>query len=225
MQKYKTLVFDCDGVLLDSNRVKTEAFRTVATQFSAAAADSLVSYHTQNGGISRYRKFEYLLTDILRREADPVLVATLSAQYGDCVERDLLECAVAPGLAELRQKTAEADWMIVSGGDQAQLRRVFDKRGLSFLFDGGIYGSPTTKDEILAREIQNGSIASPAIYIGDSRYDHVASSRAGLDFIFASGWSEFSEWCEYCNTNRIVVIKDVSQLAVVLADESVGQYA
>lgn len=43
MQKYETLVFDCDGVLLDSNRVKTEAFWTVASQFGQAAADALYS--------------------------------------------------------------------------------------------------------------------------------------------------------------------------------------
>ena len=27
---YKALVFDCDGVVLDSNRIKTEAFRIAA---------------------------------------------------------------------------------------------------------------------------------------------------------------------------------------------------
>jgi phosphoglycolate phosphatase-like HAD superfamily hydrolase len=216
MKKYLTLIFDCDGVLLDSNRVKTEAFRTVAAQFGDEPAEALVRYHTQNGGISRYRKFEHLLVEILKREGPAELVGELASQYGDCVERDLLECAVAPGLAALRAKTADASWMLVSGGDQAQLRRVFAARGLIGLFDGGIYGSPTSKDEILAREQASGAIKAPAIYFGDSRYDHVAATRAGLDFVFVHAWSEFSDWPQYTADNAIEVVREVAHLEPML---------
>ncbi|WP_312548568.1 HAD family hydrolase [Massilia sp.] len=212
MLKYQTLVFDCDGVLLDSNRVKTEAFRTVGLQYGEAAAESLVRYHMQNGGISRYRKFEFLLKEILGQEAPASTVDALASQYGECVERDLLQCQVATGLVELRERTAGTRWMVVSGGDQAQLRRVFAARGLTDLFDGGIYGSPTSKDDILSREISNGSIARPAIYFGDSRYDHVAATRAGLDFIFMHKWTEFSEWRHYSADNGITAVSDIEKI-------------
>lgn len=195
---YITLVFDCDGVLLDSNRVKTEGFRAVASRFGAEAAEALVRYHVQHGGISRYRKFTYLLEDILGRPAEEAEVQALANDYGSYVEENLLTCAVTPGLAELRAATAAARWMVVSGGDQAQLRRVLAARGIGDLFDAGIYGSPTTKDEILAREIGAGNLALPALFLGDSRYDHEAAHRAGLDFVFLHGWSEFREWPGYC---------------------------
>lgn len=212
IQEYQTLVFDCDGVLFDSNRVKTEAFRVVASQFGMDAANNLVTYHTQNGGISRYRKFEYLLTQILHRDAPPELVNQLSKQYGDCVEQDLLNCAVAPGLETLREKTRHAKWMIVSGGDQAQLRRVFADRELDHLFDGGIFGSPTSKDEILLREIANGAIQSRALYAGDSRFDHMAALRARMDFVFIHGWSEFADWQTYSKEHGIRCVATLSDL-------------
>jgi beta-phosphoglucomutase-like phosphatase (HAD superfamily) len=67
---YKTLVFDCDGVILDSNQIKTEAFNRVGLQFGSEAANELVSYHLQHGGVSRYQKFEYFWVDVLHRTYD-----------------------------------------------------------------------------------------------------------------------------------------------------------
>ncbi len=74
VNSYSTLVFDCDGVVLDSNRVKTEAFRIAAGLWGAEPASALVAYHVANGGISRYVKFAHFLDQILPRYApDAVL--------------------------------------------------------------------------------------------------------------------------------------------------------
>ena len=61
LKKYQNLIFDCDGVILNSNKIKTNAFFAVALPYGQTAAQALVDYHLQNGGISRYRKFEYFL--------------------------------------------------------------------------------------------------------------------------------------------------------------------
>ena len=39
--KIETIVFDCDGVILDSNRIKTEAFYEIGKQFSEEAGERL----------------------------------------------------------------------------------------------------------------------------------------------------------------------------------------
>jgi phosphoglycolate phosphatase-like HAD superfamily hydrolase len=93
--------------------------------------------------------------------------------------------------------------LIVSGGDQAELRDVFSQRGISEWFDGGIFGSPDSKDEILARELANGNIDQPALFLGDSKYDYDAASAAGLDFVFLSGWSEVIDWEEWTTKHNI----------------------
>lgn len=203
LSQYSTLVFDCDGVILDSNRIKTEAFREVALPYGEEVAEALVRYHVANGGVSRFRKFQYFLENLLAEEATSERVSTLAAQYGECVYQGLLACPVTPGLDALRQATAGIGWMIVSGGVEEELRRVFAARGLAPLFDKGIFGSPATKDEILAGLLASGGLRLPALFVGDSRYDHEASSRAGLDFVFASAWSEFSGWSAYCEAHRI----------------------
>ena len=212
LDKYKAIVFDCDGVILDSNKIKTEAFRFVADQFGAKSAQLLVDFHVKNGGISRYKKFEYLLSNILCRKLIKSEVDDLAEQFSKLVYQGLLACPMASGLHELREKTDSAKWFIASGADQEELRRVFSARGISDYFNGGIYGSPTSKDDILVREIANGNLESPTLFLGDSRYDHQVANSAGLDFIFISRWSEFKDWKKYCKINSINSVSSISDI-------------
>lgn len=217
ISKYKTLIFDCDGVILNSNQVKTNAFYNAALPYGKALAEKLVEYHVNHGGISRYAKFEYFLkniipSDILEKNTFDSQLKVLLTSYAQLVHQGLLECEVAPSLEELRDLTLDTRWLIVSGGDQAELNEIFSKRKLSHFFDGGIYGSPDTKDEILSREIKNGNIIEPALFLGDSKYDYQAATNAGLDFIFLSDWSEVGDWLYWVTENRLNFSKDIRSL-------------
>lgn len=203
IENYQTLVFDCDGVVLNSNKVKTEAFYKAALPFGEDAAQKLVAHHVLNGGISRYKKFEWFIQEVVPgREAN---LHKLLESYAQFVRNGLLTCDIANGLFELREQTSHTNWLIVSGGDQQELREVFSARNLIELFDGGIFGSPDSKDTILERELANNNIRKSAIFLGDSRYDHIASSSAGLDFVFLSYWTEFENWKNYCHENNLTV--------------------
>lgn len=215
---YTTLVFDCDGVVLDSNKVKTEAFYQATLPYGEAAAQAMVDYHVANGGVSRYKKFAYFLEQIApnivpsyAEQQGPNLEALLQA-YAGYVREGLLSCEVAPGLEALREQTPDARWLIVSGGDQAELRDVFAQRGIAEWFDGGIFGSPDTKDEILARELASGNIQQPALFLGDSKYDYQAASAAGLDFVFLSDWSEVEDWQHWVASEGIRVQQNIKAL-------------
>lgn len=48
---YTTLVFDCDGVVLDSNKVKTEAFYQATLPYGEAAAQAMVDYHVDRKSV------------------------------------------------------------------------------------------------------------------------------------------------------------------------------
>lgn len=211
LSRYNTLVFDCDGVVLNSNRVKTQAFYQAALPYGEKAAQKLVDYHVTHGGISRYKKFELFLAEMTDGGEGPSLDELL-ASYAGHVQAGLLECEIAPGLEELRGHTSHARWLIVSGGDQNELREIFADRSLADLFDGGIFGSPDTKDEILAREQANGNITAPALFLGDSTYDHRASSAAGLDFVFLSGWTEVPGWNTWCEEEELTHLPDLKAM-------------
>jgi phosphoglycolate phosphatase-like HAD superfamily hydrolase len=214
IKKYKSIVFDCDGVVLDSNVVKTEAYFRTAKNLGAtdSEAQALVDYHVRLGGISRYHKFDYYLREIVHQPVTDVAVRILLDEFSRELEVGLINSNVADGLNTLRDATPQANWMILSGGDQQEIRTLFEKRKLDYLFDGGLFGSPDNKDTVLAREKINGNLQFPALFIGDSKYDYEAATRAGMDFVFLSDWTEVSDWQTYCVSNNIKVLQSISSL-------------
>ncbi|TCK07254.1 HAD family hydrolase [Marinobacterium mangrovicola] len=214
---YTTLVFDCDGVVLNSNKVKTEAFYQATLPFGQAAASAMVDYHVANGGISRYKKFAHFLEQIVPIHAEhqgPDIDGLLQA-YASHVREGLLSCELSPALEMLRRQIPDTRWLIVSGGDQTELRDVFTQRGIADWFDASIFGSPDTKDEILARELASGNIRQPALFLGDSKYDYKAATAAGLDFVFLSDWSEVVDWHAWVAEQGIDSVNSIQSLAEI----------
>jgi phosphoglycolate phosphatase-like HAD superfamily hydrolase len=214
LAEYKTLVFDCDGVVLNSNQLKIQAYFDVAIKFGAneTQAQALVNHHVKLGGISRYPKFEYFLREIMQQIVTEQALQALLDSFTAEVKRLLTDCEIAPDLMRVREANPHAKWMIISGGDQAELNNIFQQRGIDKLFDAGIFGSPDNKDVILARELDAGNIVEPALFIGDSRYDHQASTNAGLDFVFLSAWTDVEGWQDYCANHQITVFNHLGDL-------------
>jgi len=211
ISQFKTLIFDCDGVILDSNKVKSRAFYNAAFPYGKNEAEELVTYHKNNGGISRYVKFEYFLKNIVGVEVMKKNLDLLLVSYALEVHSGLKNCQVSKGLKTLRKST-ESNWLIASGGDQNELRDVFNHRHLNNYFDGGIFGSPDSKELILLREIDNNNIKYPALFLGDSKYDHEAAKSINCNFVFISQWTDFENWEEYCLLNNVENVASVSDL-------------
>ena len=213
LTQYQTLIFDCDGVILNSNKIKTQAFYDVAKVYGHDPAQTLKDYHVQNGGISRYKKFEYLLTNILQKPIKKQELNELLSNFSKEVKKALLTCEVAKNIKELRDKTRNTKWLIVSGGDQAELREIFEQRGLSNYFDGGIFGSPDDKDVILKNETKNRNIIGKSLFLGDSMYDYQAANTAKIDFIFISKWTEVKDWKKWTCKNEITNFNNIESIA------------
>jgi HAD superfamily hydrolase (TIGR01549 family) len=214
LQEYKTIVFDCDGVVLNSNKTKVNAYFAVAKRMGGtdAEAQALVDHHVQKGSFPRNGKIEYYLNNIKKEPITAELMQAYMHAFDEILDEKLMECEVAPDLHALKNVTPNARWMLLSGGDQAELRRIFPRRNLAHLFQAGIFGGPDQKETVLAREKANGNLQMPALFIGDSKYDHQASTNAGLDFIFLSDWTEVQDWQQYCQQNAILVLKNITEL-------------
>ena len=55
------IIFDFDGVILDSNNVKTIAFKNISKRFGVSKSIALVKYHIKNGGVSRFIKIKWFV--------------------------------------------------------------------------------------------------------------------------------------------------------------------
>jgi phosphoglycolate phosphatase-like HAD superfamily hydrolase len=197
LSKYATWLIDCDGVLLDSNRLKTEAFFEIAGRFGQDVAQEFVDYHVANGGISRHVKFRYLQEVLLKRTFDENLHAALLREFSDLSKAKLLECKETDGCSDFLNRAASGSRLfVVSGGDERDLRQVFSNRGLSQFF-AGIYGSPRTKFQIIDHLKLNSDGKDQTAFVGDSKVDHEAALYADADFFFLHGYSEMRDWRAY----------------------------
>ena len=198
-------MFDCDGVILNSNGVKREAMYQSALSYGAENASRLAEFHGENGGISRELKFRWFLSEIMGFTGSvEEKIAELKRTYRKHIWSGLLNCEEAAGIREIlvTLRSQEVSLLVVSGAEQDELREILEERDLARMFDG-VYGAPNTKDEILARETDSGAIIRPSIFFGDSRYDYEAASRAGLDFVFVYGWTDVVDWRSFVVGNGI----------------------
>lgn len=206
---YKSLIFDCDGVVLNSNKIKTEAFRLIFEPFGKGLANEMVDYHISYGGISRYKKIDYFINNYLQNRTKKYLQdlkVDLLKNFSDIVKNKLIKSEVCNDLQLLKLRTKNSKWFIVSGGDEEELNYTFKKKKISSLFDGGIYGSPSNKFEIIEDEIKKGNIIKPAIYFGDSKLDYEVANFYNFDFVFVYQWTEFDNWKFFFRDKKNVII-------------------
>ena len=54
----KGIIFDFDGVVVESVQVKTEAFAALYDSYGEQLVTKVVQHHLENGGMSRFEKFK-----------------------------------------------------------------------------------------------------------------------------------------------------------------------
>ena len=170
------IVFDCDGVILESVDAKTEAFSRIGAEFGEEARDGLVTYHRMYGGVSRFKKFEWLYETFLHKPISRDELLRLNEQFTLCAYNAVLECPLVPGIAEVLDRWhGQVPMYVASGAPQEELREIMARRGLDRYFDG-IYGSPPEKTELLRGILErSGAHPTDAVMVGDASTDQYAA--------------------------------------------------
>lgn len=213
IDRFDIWVFDCDGVLLDSNVIKTSAFRSVTRAYGVSASDALIEYHLSRGGISRYQKFRYLFDGILGREPGPGELDGLLRRFAELSAEGLKAAAVDPSAFSLLEhlRSSASFLYVASGGEQEEVRNGLRAHGLAVYFDG-IFGSPMAKTSIVADLAARHPSARGAL-VGDSRLDMEIAAEFGFVPILVTHWSEFRDWGAYVDRHPgVVVAQDLAEI-------------
>lgn len=180
----RNIIFDFDGVILDSIPVKTEGFKILFSEFDKVAIDKLVTYHLANGGKSRYAKIEYFFSEILKQPITEELVVVYANKYSQITKEELAKekYIIQETLQYIKSNYSKYRMHIASGADHQDLEYICDKLGLKKYFLS-TQGSPKVKSEIVS-EIMNSNNYndSETILIGDSNNDYEAAKLNNIDF-------------------------------------------
>lgn len=180
----KAIVFDFDGVILQSVDIKTRAFESLFAGEAPEALARILEHHRANNGVSRYEKFRHAYREILRRPLGPEEEKALGERYNATVEHAVSVCPFVPGAREfLEARHARTPFFVASGTPEEELRRIVERRGLGGFFRG-VRGSPAKKDAIL-RSIAAALSCPPSelLMIGDATTDSEAARAVGARFV------------------------------------------
>lgn len=194
-----TVIFDFDGVVLDSNRLKTDAFGSVlaAAGYSAPTVERFLSYQARNFGRSRYLLFDDFLRDFAGAEAGERDAGQLLAAFGRACVDGYGSVAETDGIRRLldRLRGAGTRLFVASGSDQEELRRVVVARGLGGYFED-VLGSPMRKTDCVAailRSLGGAEAAASAWFVGDAVADLQAAEDHGVAFIYVRRYSNVKD--------------------------------
>ena len=188
-------IFDCDGVLIDSNDLKTKAFELVASSFfEKHVSMDLISYHMKNRGKSRWDKFNYIISKYQIKIPLNVLVDAFSM----FLEDKLYSCDVVPGAIEFVNKKVDTGHkaFVASAGEQEQVQKLLKLKGCKLDYDQ-IYGSPESKLNIV-KMLKAKFNQTNFVFFGDSVHDAECSLSIGARFVFVSGYTDTSS-SEICS--------------------------
>ncbi len=201
------IIFDFDGVLAETNEIRIEGFRTLFSSYSLNEQNSIVSFASANGGLSRYVKIRHFFEVILSQPISEEQVNQLSAAYSAVVKDKIVaEDAVKGSLEFLEKCLNHFDFAIISGSDELELRYVCVARGIAHFFKQ-ILGSPSTKQENFLRLFDaTGWKRQHCLFVGDTRNDQIAANDVGV--LFLARQSGLETW----QHDEVNVIDDLTQL-------------
>lgn len=217
----QAIIFDFDGVLVESVDVKTQAFARIFEPEGGEVVKQIVAYHLMNGGLSRMDKLHYCYSQILRRPLSDAQLNYLCDRFQELVLDGVINAPWVPGAPEILAKCREAGCLlyIVSGTPEEELRTIVEARGIISHFEG-IYGSPRNKPEIIRSILLAYQLEPSAVlFIGDSISDYEAARVAGVRFVARADLKKEDGWMGI----DVPVIPDLSGLYELLEKERAGQ--
>ncbi|WP_226677962.1 HAD family hydrolase [Mesobacillus jeotgali] len=185
---YDVIIFDCDGVLIDVNQLKSEAFGKAVDSYPSEVVERFVNYCKESFGVSRYVKFEEFFNFAEEPFQEEKYKSFLNNYAMTCVQI-YKNAEITPGCVNLLTELSNygKELYVASGSDEKELNQVFIDRRLSKFFKG-IFGSPKTKLEC-TNEILERNPGKKAVFIGDALSDMKTAKEVGIDYIYMPQYS------------------------------------
>lgn len=184
----QAVFFDFDGVIVDSNTIKTEGFRILFNRYDKKIINKIVNYHQEHGGISRVDKIRYVHHHILESPLTDDELSYWNKKYSKLVLEKVISTNWIAGAKDfLESLHSSIPVFVISGTPEDELRHIIKQRKMEVYFQE-ILGSPVRKPDHI-RNLLSSYCLTPeqCIFIGDALTDYNAARETGLNFIGIQG--------------------------------------
>ena len=180
----KAIIFDFDGVLVESINIKTRAFKKLFESEGSDIADKVETYHLDNTGVSRFEKFRYIYRNILELKLDENILSDLCNRFSKLVVGEVVKAPYVKGAREfLEDCNGKYTFFIISATPQYEIENIIKNRKIVHFFKS-VYGSPQKKEDAVRKIICDNKLkSSEIVYIGDASSDFKAAKANSIYFI------------------------------------------
>ncbi len=211
MKKYKSVIFDLDGTLMDTSEGIYKSVDYTLEKYGLAFKNIEDRNNIIGPPIGNFFKSYFKVDDIQKDE----MVTCFRDNYKDV---NLLFATVYDNIFDflniLKELNIKAGVATYKRYDYAN--KILDEFELSNLFDdiqGSDFESKLTKKDILANCIENlGVSKDEVLFVGDTLSDLEASKSLGVDFVAVTyGFGLYND-LEYVKENSILIADSVNDI-------------
>lgn len=187
----KVIVLDFDGVVVESNNIKHQAFSEIFSTFPDNY-NEIMTYHLAHNAVNRHDKFRYIMENIFKQGYDKELAQIWALRFSELTQERIINCPYVVGAMEfIRYFSDKFSLYLASATPLDELKIILKGRGILQFFKK-VYGAPIPKIEMF-EDIAKKETVKPdeILYIGDSREDYKVGSDFGCIFIAKTGDYDF----------------------------------
>lgn len=178
----RAIVFDVDGVIIDSNAVKTDCFRRVFQYLGDTAVEEVVNYHISNPQLNRYKKIDWVVDNF---DLDPSDHSLLYHDFDNLCDQKIRDCEFILGFDSFFRFCEHRDYElgVSSAMPRQSLLRCLQQFNLLDRFQY-VFGSEITKAESLKMISKSTNcLLGNILFLGDSHTDYAAAREVGAQFV------------------------------------------
>ena len=182
-KKINILFLDFDGTIVDSNKIKDQAFDKIFSRWPQFR-DYMMKWHLKRNAVDRYKKFEFFVNEVLEDSTNKALIADLLAEFENITEKAIIDCSYILGAVEfMNECSKKIPLYLLSATPHSNLLNIINKRNIENIFHE-IYGAQINKEKIIKDLImKNNTSVDEALYIGDAQEDLDIAKSLKINFI------------------------------------------
>lgn len=203
--RFKVILFDFDGVLVESVGIKDQAFEALFKEFPEHL-DEIMDYHLSNNATIRFVKFRYITENILGKRYDEETEKRLSEKFSSLVFKGIVNCPYVKGAKEILDSYwNKIPFYLASISPADELDEILETRKLKRYFKK-IYAVPWVKIEAIRDIIERENVTPEKIvFVGDSYEDFKSAQSTGIFFIGRDSGKSF-------HGARVPIFKDMFEV-------------
>lgn len=179
----RLIFWDFDGVIKDSNEVKSQAFTSLFHHYGAEIADRVREHHQTHGGMSRFEKIPRYL-EWVGETVTPELVDEYCRRFTQLTLQAVIDAPWVPGVeAFLRSNPYQQMHVVVTATPQEEIEKILTALNLRSCFMD-VFGAPLSKQEAIHTTLVSSQIDPQlCLMIGDATADRDAAQANQVPFL------------------------------------------